>query len=68
LPVHAKYLLLQGAAGQCGYFGSFNFNTRSRLLNIEILARSANAQVLGELHDRFAALEREAQMQQHPPT
>jgi phosphatidylserine/phosphatidylglycerophosphate/cardiolipin synthase-like enzyme len=68
LPVHAKYLLLQGATQACGYFGSFNFNTRSRLLNIEILARSTDPAVLAELHARFAALEREAQMQQHPPT
>jgi phosphatidylserine/phosphatidylglycerophosphate/cardiolipin synthase-like enzyme len=68
LPVHAKYLLLQGAAVQCGYFGSFNFNTRSRLLNIEILARTTDVAVLTELHQRFAALEHEAQMQQHPPT
>jgi phosphatidylserine/phosphatidylglycerophosphate/cardiolipin synthase-like enzyme len=67
LPVHAKYLLLQGAV-HAAYFGSFNFNTRSRLLNIEILARSTDPTVLAELHARFAALEHEAQMQQHPPT
>lgn len=66
LPVHAKYLLLQGAAVQCGYFGSFNFNTRSRLLNIELLARCTEPQALASLHERFAALEREAEMQQHP--
>jgi phosphatidylserine/phosphatidylglycerophosphate/cardiolipin synthase-like enzyme len=68
LPVHAKYLLLQGAVHHAAYFGSFNFNTRSRLLNIEILARSADPLVIAGLHARFAALEHEAQMQQHPPT
>jgi phosphatidylserine/phosphatidylglycerophosphate/cardiolipin synthase-like enzyme len=68
LPVHAKYLLLQSAAWQCGYFGSFNFNTRSRLLNIEILARSTDPALLTGLRARFNALEHEAQMQQHPPT
>jgi phosphatidylserine/phosphatidylglycerophosphate/cardiolipin synthase-like enzyme len=66
LPVHAKYLLLQGAAQHCGYFGSFNFNTRSRWLNIEILARSTDPAVLAQLQARFAALEHEAQMQEHP--
>ncbi|MEO8315776.1 MAG: phospholipase D-like domain-containing protein [Pseudomonadota bacterium] len=68
LPLHAKFLLLQGASIHGGFFGSFNFNTRSRLLNIEILARSTDPAVLAELAARFAALEREAQMQQHPPT
>ncbi|MEO6080090.1 MAG: phospholipase D-like domain-containing protein [Steroidobacteraceae bacterium] len=68
LPVHAKYLLLQGPAFHCGYFGSFNFNTRSRLLNIELLARCTDPAVLAVLQERFAALAREAEMQQHPPT
>lgn len=68
LPVHAKYLVLQGTEVRCAYFGSFNFNVRSRWLNVEILARSDAPAVLAELDARFAALEHEAQMQQHPAT
>jgi len=68
LPMHAKFLLLQGREVHSAFFGSFNFNTRSRLLNIEILACSSDPEVLAQLHARFDALEHEAQMQQHPPT
>jgi phosphatidylserine/phosphatidylglycerophosphate/cardiolipin synthase-like enzyme len=49
LPMHAKFLLVDDAA----WFGSFNFNPRSRWLNREILLSSRHPAVLAALEERF---------------
>jgi phosphatidylserine/phosphatidylglycerophosphate/cardiolipin synthase-like enzyme len=53
LPLHAKFLLVDRTAECTAYFGSFNFNRRSRHLNHEILIRSTDKAVCGALHRRF---------------
>ncbi len=49
LPMHAKFILADGAA----WFGSFNYNPRSRWLNHEILLRSRHPAIVGALVARY---------------
>jgi hypothetical protein len=49
LPLHAKFLLADGKA----WFGSFNYNPRSRWLNREILLSSRHPAIVGALAARF---------------
>ena len=49
LPLHAKFLLADGKA----WFGSFNYNPRSRWLNREILLASRHPAIVGALAQRF---------------
>lgn len=49
LPMHAKFLLVDDAA----WFGSFNFNPRSRWLNREILLSSRDPAIFAALEERF---------------
>jgi hypothetical protein len=49
LPMHAKFLVIDGTA----WFGSFNFNRRSRWVNREILLASRRAAIVGPLLQRF---------------
>jgi len=49
LPMHAKFLLMDGEA----WFGSYNFNPRSRWLNREILLSTRDPAILAPLHTRF---------------
>lgn len=49
LPMHAKFLLVDDTA----WFGSFNFNPRSRWLNREILLSSRDPAVFAALEERF---------------
>lgn len=53
LPMHAKFLLADEAA----WFGSFNYNPKSRWLNHEILLRSEHATILRAFRMRFAEIE-----------
>lgn len=59
LPLHAKFLLVQESAIRTAYFGSFNYNPRSRYLNNEVLIASDHAALYGELLQRFAEIEDE---------
>jgi hypothetical protein len=52
LPLHAKFLLADGTA----WFGSFNYNPRSRWLNREILLASRHPAIVGALTERFQAI------------
>jgi hypothetical protein len=60
LPLHAKFLLLESPAQSQAFFGSFNFNPRSRYLNHELLVQSRNAGLVATLNARFDAIAREA--------
>jgi hypothetical protein len=53
LPMHAKFLLIQRGDERTAWFGSFNFNPRSRFLNHELLVRSSDGQLFGALDRRF---------------
>jgi phosphatidylserine/phosphatidylglycerophosphate/cardiolipin synthase-like enzyme len=52
LPLHAKFLLADGKA----WFGSFNYNPRSRWLNREILLASEQPAIVDALSARFEAI------------
>lgn len=49
LPLHAKFLVIDATA----WFGSFNYNPRSRWLNREILLASQHPRLIADLHARF---------------
>jgi hypothetical protein len=49
LPMHAKFLLADDTA----WFGSFNFNPRSRWLNREVLLASRDEAIVAALAERF---------------
>ena len=59
LPLHAKFLLIEGPTQSQAFFGSFNFNPRSRYLNHEVLLQSTNAGLIEALNARFDAIARE---------
>jgi len=59
LPVHAKFLLLDVPEGRVAYFGSFNFNPRSRYLNHEVLVRTAEDSITARLDQRFEEIAQE---------
>ena len=56
LPMHAKFVLADDAA----WFGSLNYNPRSRWLNREVLVRSRHPEILRSLSERFEYLDRSA--------
>lgn len=60
LPLHAKFLLIEGATESRALFGSFNFNPRSRFLNHEVLVQSSNEELVDALSARFDEIAREA--------
>lgn len=51
VPLHAKILLVETPDERSAWFGSFNYNRRSRYFNHELLVRSRDP----ALYDRFAA-------------
>jgi hypothetical protein len=60
LPMHAKILVVTDDGKRTAWFGSYNFNFQSRFLNDEVLVRSTNPQLVGELHARVDAIFTEA--------
>ncbi|MEJ7925242.1 phospholipase D-like domain-containing protein [Sphingobium sp. AN641] len=56
LPLHAKFLLIDEARGKTAYFGSFNYNPRSRYLNHEILLASRDPALHQALSDYFGRI------------
>lgn len=54
LPMHAKFIVADGTA----WFGSFNYNPRSRWLNDEILLASRHPGIVGPLGARFDEIAR----------
>jgi hypothetical protein len=59
LPLHAKFLLVEGAGETAAWFGSFNFNKRSRLDNHELLVRSTDPVIVTGLAERFRQISAE---------
>ena len=54
LPMHAKFLLLTGDGGTECWFGSHNFNPRSRWLNHELLVATHDPAIVGPIASGFA--------------
>ncbi len=61
LPLHAKFLLVTSRHERAAYFGSFNYNPRSRYMNREILMASTNEALFASMNDRFDQIAAEAQ-------
>lgn len=59
LPLHAKFLVIDTAEAATAWFGSFNYNPRSRWLNREILLSSTHLAIAEGLSARLAEIERE---------
>jgi hypothetical protein len=56
LPIHAKILLIEEAGAGTAYFGSFNYNPRSRFLNHEALLATVHPVLFEGLAQRFEAI------------
>lgn len=57
LPVHSKVLLIDRPDGDASaWFGSFNYNPRSRWLNQELLLQSRNPAIVEPLRARFETM------------
>ena len=71
LPMHAKFVVIDDNGERSAWFGSLNYNVTSRYLNQEILARSTDASIVGNLTARFRviskATETTANACGHPP-
>jgi len=63
LPMHAKFVVIDDGGARSAWFGSLNYTVTSRLLNKEILARSTDAAVVGDLEARFRAIAETADRQ-----
>lgn len=61
LPLHAKLLLIDEENTRAAYFGSFNYNPRSRYLNHELLMRSVEPALFHCLSARFEDMAQEAE-------
>jgi len=53
LPMHAKFLLVDRGRGATGWLGSYNFNTRSRRENAEVLLGTTDRATVQSLEARF---------------
>ena len=62
LPMHAKFVVIDDGGARSAWFGSFNYTVTSRFLNKEILARSTDAALVGDLEARFLAISRTAEV------
>lgn len=60
LPMHAKFIVIQGRLGTISAVGSLNYNRNSRLLNDELLVESTNKRLADTLLKRFAVIAAEA--------
>ena len=56
LPLHAKFLLVAERGCETAWFGSFNYNPRSRWLNRELLVASRGRAIVEALGDRFETI------------
>ena len=56
LPMHAKFLLVESGRSQTAWLGSYNFNDKSRLSNVELLVRSTNKVLFDALAVRFGQI------------
>lgn len=53
LPMHAKFLLVEHHGRTTAWLGSYNFNTKSRLDNAEVLLSTTDAETVKALSRRF---------------
>ncbi|MBL8772954.1 MAG: phospholipase D family protein [Phenylobacterium sp.] len=60
LPMHAKFVIVDHEDRRTAWFGSLNYNFGSRMMNQEILARSAEPQLVSAFDARFQRLADEA--------
>jgi hypothetical protein len=60
LPLHAKFLIVERDGQAAAWFGSFNFNPRSRWLNHEVLLSSDDPVLVAALNARFEQIAMEA--------
>lgn len=60
LPLHAKFVIVERPGQARAWFGSFNFNPRSRWLNHEVLLASDDPALVAALNARFDAIAAEA--------
>lgn len=63
LPMHAKFVIIDDGGQRSAWFGSLNYTVTSRYLNKEILARSTDAVVVGDLEARFQTIAEAADSQ-----
>jgi phosphatidylserine/phosphatidylglycerophosphate/cardiolipin synthase-like enzyme len=59
-PMHAKFVIVDHKDRRTAWFGSLNYTFGSRVMNQEILARSADPQLVGAFDARFQRLADEA--------
>jgi hypothetical protein len=59
LPMHAKFLIVDRAQGASAFFGSMNFNRRSKWYNHEILLETRQPMLIEGFRTRFAEIEAE---------
>lgn len=56
LPMHAKFLLIEGGGRRTSWVGSYNFNDKSRFDNVELLVGSGDAHLFDALAGRFTQI------------
>lgn len=56
LPLHAKVLLIEEPGSRTAYFGSFNYNPRSRYLNHEVLLATRHPVLFDGFAERFEVI------------
>jgi len=61
LPMHAKFVVIDDGGQRSAWFGSLNYNVTSRFLNQEVLARSTDPRLVGDLEARFQVISDEAE-------
>lgn len=57
LPMHAKFILVKRGGRTTAWLGSYNFNSKSRLYNAEVLLATTNEEVVAALAARFGKIE-----------
>ena len=67
LPMHAKFILLDGEAASRSAYGSLNLNARSRKVNREIFVLDESPEVFAALDQRWQSIERECRRQAERP-
>jgi phosphatidylserine/phosphatidylglycerophosphate/cardiolipin synthase-like enzyme len=63
LPLHAKFIVVKDLSAETAYFGSYNFNERSRSLNHEVFAASTDPAIISRLTQRFLEIAADAARQ-----
>lgn len=59
--MHAKFVVIDDGGQRSAWFGSLNYNVTSRFLNQEVLARSTDPRLVGDLDSGFQVISDEAE-------